>query len=332
MVSAPHSDLALLNTLLERGLPAELPASDLAAWFNQPHIQSALASLKSLADSAAALRRARARFTAIDALDHLCQSDPNPTTRLRAAIALLRPHNEARHSANQVPKAPTDQGAPARAPLPEGGTGVGSASLPTTETGPFELEPQHSEPFPAGGASVAPDSPPPAEAGNSSLINRHPEPLPEGGAGVGSVSPPPAPTGRPTTQPPNFEISDFRSEIPPRSPGSPHSLLDLLQTLTDDEEDLDPDFDDADDPDAAQDAAEDAAADRHAAAIEAHLGVPITHPEILKAISELRIHDLDAIAAKIRDETNGSTSPPDPRATGPGPKANLSGHSRSPPD
>src|SRR5438105_273015 len=66
---------------------------------------------------------------------------------------------------------------------------------------------------------------------------------------------------------------------------TPQSLLDLLDDLNDQyDDDIDAHTDDPD-------AAENDATDRQAAAIEAHLGVPLSHPEILRAISELRIHD-----------------------------------------
>lgn len=40
--------------------------------------------------------------------------------------------------------------------------------------------------------------------------------------------------------------------------------------------------------------------DREADEIEARLGVPLTHPEIMKAVTEGRVDELDAIAASIR--------------------------------
>jgi len=55
----------------------------------------------------------------------------------------------------------------------------------------------------------------------------------------------------------------------------------------------------------------DAALDRFADRVEHYLGVPITHPDILAAIAEGRIHELEAIAATIR-----TNCPPNPRPPG----------------
>src|SRR6185369_16263386 len=88
----------LLGALLTHGLSPthlstaankDLSTLDILAWSTQPHIAAHLAALRQLANTAATIRLARARFDAINALARLT-SHQDPTTQRLAATTLLR--------------------------------------------------------------------------------------------------------------------------------------------------------------------------------------------------------------------------------------------------
>ncbi len=59
--------------------------------------------------------------------------------------------------------------------------------------------------------------------------------------------------------------------------------------------------------DSAEDRVEDRILDRQAARFEQTFGVPITHPEITRALAEQRTHDLKHIIARIREQPHAPT-------------------------
>lgn len=207
------ADHALFDAYLRHGLSTphlaaaannpHLSTLDLLAWLDQPHIQHALQQLSRAHALAAKLRRAQARFTAIETLDTLCTTSPDPTERRRAATTLLAPAS--RKPARQE--------------------GLARASRATSRV----------------------------------------------------------------------RTVHAKSQSHPSDQSDPAALSDLLALSDLSESD---DLDDLDnDPD---DDFSDAALDRFAADFQQRLGVPITHPDILAAVAQGRVHDLDQIASAIR--------------------------------
>jgi hypothetical protein len=139
------------------------------------------------------------------------------------------------------------------------------AAKPAKPTNPTPRPTKASAPTPSAPTPSAPTSTAPAA------------PLP-------AAAPAPAPsTPAPTSTPSASDLSD------------PSDLSDLSELSAQADDDLKDIINDCMD-----DLLDDEALDREADEIEARLGVPLTHPEIMKAVTEGRVDELDAIAATIR--------------------------------
>jgi hypothetical protein len=314
-IPTSHSpDLALLNSLLTHGLclthlsaaaNKDLSTLDILAWSTQPHIAAHLAALRQLANTAASLRLARARFDAIDALARLT-SHQDPTTQRLAATTLLR---TTRRRATAHHSHAAAQAAEIASPTPIALQAQGLIG--------------RSRGWSAGSASDRSDTP-----GIAATI----VPYPEGVLGASFNAEHPDDQTAPRDAIPPARSSP---QSAPPTQRTPESLLAELEALTrqlsDEGAALDEELDDLDDADLDTDDPDD---DPHSGSDIRHptsdipdlppltdqeraegelaleffqsLKVPLSHPDIIDALAQGRLHDLPQIAGTIR----ASRAPP----------------------
>jgi hypothetical protein len=233
----------LLTLFLSEGLTGLLRANiapeALIAWFQDPATQSALASLHAIADSAATLRLAHARFTAIQTLDQLCTTAPSQKDRRLAATTIHRAANSlpaAGRAEAGLAKSRTTSTTSAHLPLPEQG-GRGVATRFTNDPLPAVPTAQSAN-IPSASAPLLPNR-------KSEIENRKcPDPLSAAArAGMGLTEVPTSPAGTPPNpkskirnrklplplpelsvldyfKTPTIDLSDFRFEMSPSASSS----------------------------------------------------------------------------------------------------------------
>ncbi|CAG0954333.1 hypothetical protein PHYC_00376 [Phycisphaerales bacterium] len=244
-----------------------ITTTQLADWAAQPHIAAAIARIEDLANQRAAYLHLHAQHDAIERLLDIVKNSKHEETARRAADRLLRPLGRVTADPANQPARPPRTNTPSRLHTPR---------------------PQR---------VLA--SPPPT--------NNH------------QATPPSPPTPAPASSDP-FAPSDLS---PSPTPSASSSFADQLDACFNDDDDFDaeledelqsidddPDLDD-DDRDEAEDSAEDRVQDRildrQAARFERTFGVPLSHPEVLNAIAEQRIGDLQHIITRIREQPRAPT-------------------------
>ncbi len=265
-----------------------LSTLDILAWLALPHIAAARAALLTHAREAAELRRALGRFNAVHTLDHLCSAKIDPTERRRAASTLLGGQPLRGGSASPSPMGAT--------------SGVGSFGTPSA----LHNEPLVSSASPSqmGARSGVGSFGTPRASHNEPQV-RSESPSPMGArSGVGSFTTDRAETPAELSEPDPAVCVPLAphtadSAIPPTSNSPPIPLTTFITNLNTQfaqraESNLDAETDNDSDADS------DAENDAFATAIEAHLGVPLTHPRIIEAVYNEDFDALDAIAADIR--------------------------------
>ena len=264
-------------------LAAELNTNvlELAQWASQPHIAEALDAIATIARQRHATLRAEAQHAATARLLRIARFCDNDETARRAADRLLRSlptgerplDDEPHHKQTQ----PSDKDVHGKQPTPQ-------VQLQLKPLAPLQpLRPASplatiDDAAPSDTLRAPTPTPPPVPplAGKlSSTLSEQIAPIdPARRSHEALVAAVIA-----ATQRLNLDLDD------------PDAFDDLVEELNIDDDDLDD----------LQDAIDDAQLDLGAADFEQTHGVPITHPAIRAAIADLRLDDLPAIAATIRN-------------------------------